>query len=300
MTDRGPNFFVIGAGRCGTTSIHRFLSQHPDAFVPVRKSPNYYASHIAQPEWETSVARQMASHWMADPREYEALFAAAGQARAVGDVSPVYLQATDVARAIHADHPQARLIAILRDPAQRAYAHFLGRRRDGIEPAEDFHEWVVRVLRQPLPDDVAFGHYVACGRYHHFLTPYADLFGAGRILVLFYEDLINDAAGVMRSVFEFLGIDPDFVPNLDVRMNVSGEIVNPVKRMLWTSSVRLRTAARPLLPRRMRDAVGSVFLSDMRRPVLRPDTRRLVVEALRSDIDLLEEMTDRDLNGWRT
>ena len=300
VTARRPNFFVVGAGRCGTTSIQQFLAQHPDVYVPERKSPNFYASHVGQPSWETPPAVRMSRHWITDPDEYGRLYAAARDENAVGDVSPVYLQAIDCARAIHSAHPDARIIAILRDPADRARAHFLGRQRDGIETKATFDEWVDAALDRPMPDDVAFGHYVACGRYHHFLNPYIELFGTARVLVLFYEDLMAEPRRMMRKIFGFLGVDEGFGPDVSARLNVSGVVANPLKRMLWTSTVGVRTAMRPYLPAAIRRGVGTVFLSSLQKPDQSPSTRKRIIEVLHDDIVALERMTGRDLTAWRT
>lgn len=294
-----PNFVVIGAGRCGTTSLHRLLGQHPDVFMCPVKSPNHFAAHLDQPPWETPTAVAMAGHWIRDPAEYEALFDGVAGERGVGEVSPVYLQARDVARALHDRCPDAQLVAILRDPAERAHAHFVGRRRDGIEPTPTFAEKVERELSAPLPDEVAFGHYVGCGRYHHFLTPYVELFGRDRLHVALHDDLLADQDAVLRDVFGFLDVDPAFSPAPVERMNRSGEIRNPALRRVWTGSVRVRTALRPYLPARLRRAVGRPFLAELDKPPLEPALRSRIVEALDDDLAALEHLLDRDLSAWR-
>lgn len=294
-----PNFVVIGAGRCGTTSLHQLLGQHPDVHMCATKSPNHFAAHVPQPPWETAAARVMAEHWVADPAAYEALFDGASGQRAIGEVSPVYLQALDVARALHERCPDARLVAILRDPAERAYAHFVGRRRDGIEPVATFAEKVDAELAGPLPDKVAFGHYIGCGQYHHFLTPYLQRFGPDRVRIFLYDDLVADPAGLLREVFTFLDVDPGFEPEPVERLNRTGEIRNPALRAVWTGTVRVRTALRPHLPARLRRAVGRRFLADLDRPALDPALRARIIDALDDDVARLEQLVGRDLSAWR-
>jgi hypothetical protein len=294
----GPNFFVVGAGRCGTTSLHQFLGQHPDVFVCGRKSPNHFAAHVPQPAWETPVARAMAGQWVADAGTYGSLFDGVTTEHAVGDVSPVYLQALDVPRRIHHAHPGARIIAILRDPVERAHSHFVGRQRDGIETSGSFEERVERELASPLPDEVAFGHVLGCGRYHHFLAPYVERFGRDRVKVVLHDDLVTDPLAVMKEIFTFLDVDPGFAPDLTARLNRTGVIRHRPARVVWTRSVRVRTALRPLLPERLRRSVGRRFLADIEKPVLDPELRRRLVEVFRDDIAALEGLLDRDLSGW--
>ncbi len=293
-----PNFVVIGAGRCGTTSLHQFLRAHPEVFVPERKSPNYFASHIPQPAWETPAAKAMATHWVTDPSAYSSLYDGVAGERAIGDVSPIYLQALDVAPRLHEECPDVRVVAILRDPAERAHAHWLGRRRDGIETTARFEDWVAAALRSPMPDDVAFGHYVACGRYHHFLSPFLERFGEERTLILFHEDLVADPKRVVAKLFGFLGADASFVPDLDARHNRSGVITGRLRRVLWTRSIAVRTALRPHLPATVRRAVGRRFLTELDRPTLDRSVRARLVDLLHDDISQLEQLTGRDLSHW--
>lgn len=297
-----PDTFVVGAGRCGTTALYRFLGRHPQIEVGRQKSPNHFATGIPQPAWETPAAVAMARHWIADRAEYEALFRPDDATRAVIDVSPVYLQAMAVPERIHAARPDARIIAVLRDPARRAVSHFLGRRRDGIEPpSASLQETLTAQATGPLPTDVAFGHYVGAGQYHHFLSPYLELFGRDRVLVLFHDDLVADPDATLDRVFRFLDVDPDIDVRTDDtdRPNRTGEIRSPARRWLWTRSNRLRTAVRPLLPERVRRGVGRGFLGDLRREEVPPDLLALVSDALADDTARLSGTLGCDLTSWR-
>lgn len=297
-----PDTFVVGAGRCGTTALYRALGQHPQIEVGRRKSPNHFAADIPQPAWETPAAVAMARHWIADRSEYESLFRPDDATRAVIDVSPVYLQATVVAERIHSARPDARIIAILRDPAQRAVSHFLGRRRDGIEPPSASLEDTIRAQATgPLPTDVSFGHYVGAGQYHRFLAPYLDLFGHERVLVLFHDELLADPDATFDGIFRFLDVDvrSDVRTDDSDRPNRTGEIRSPVRRWLWTRSNRLRTALRPLLPERARHRVGRGFLTELQREEASPELLALVSDALSDDTDRLSALLGRDLHHWR-
>jgi len=296
-----PNFYVVGAGRSGTTSLNDWLGRHPDIYLPARKSPNYFASSIDQPVWETPVARQMARDWVHDEQSYRKLFEDATIETAIGDVSPVYLQARPIAGAIHDASPNARIIAVLRDPVARACSHFLGRQRDGIEPPSVTLEG--RLEEQaavPLPEDVAFGHYIGCGQYHRFLSPYIERFGRDRVHIVLFDDLIANTPDVLAEMFRFLDVDPGFLPPLDVQLNRTGRIRNPVRRMIWTRSVRVRTAMRPHIPARFRSIAGRGFLSDLESIAIDPTLRRRLANLLRDDIDAMEDTLRRDLSAWKT
>lgn len=133
-----PTFLIIGSGRSGTTSLHAYLRQHPEVFMSEVKEPSFFSfmdggipSRGPGSEWlrRTAVTTREA---------YEALFAASAGARAIGEASPAYLIDPAVPARIHALIPHVRLVAILRHPAERAHAAYLGRRRDGLDPAPTF------------------------------------------------------------------------------------------------------------------------------------------------------------------
>lgn len=298
---RWPDLFVIGAGRSGTTALHQMLGSHPSVSTSSTKSPNYFATGIPQPPWETPEAIRMARHWIGDEDTYLATFSHAGSDDLLVDVSPIYMQSTLIAPRIAAVKPEAKIVAVLRDPATRAHAHFIGRRRDGIETSTDFGSWLEKVADSPLPDETAFGHYVGCGRYAHFLAPFIESFGSDRVLIIFYEDFELDPVGQLRRLSSFADVDPelwsvDTVPT--VRPNRSGEISHPAVRRLWTSSVSIRTRLRPYLPISLRRAVGHRVLHDLERSSMRPEWRAHVVELLAPDIRELSRLTGRELSSW--
>jgi hypothetical protein len=294
-----PTFLVIGASRSGTTSLHYYLSQHPDVHMSPVKSPNFFVAGDPLPDWETGALRAMARQWISDRASYEALFRDVAGRAAVGEVSPVYLQSIHASARIHDACPDARLVAILRDPAERAWAHYLGRRRDGLERRSDFRAVVDAELERPLPDDVAFGSYLGCSRYHHYLAGYFARFPRERIRVYLFEELRADAGALLADLFAFLGVETGVALDTERRHNPTGVVRNPLLRLLWTKSVGARTALRPLLPARVRHAGRIVVARDLARPALDPDLRARIVRALEPDVERLRVLLGRDLAEWR-
>ena len=149
-----------------------------------------------------------------------------------------------------------------------------------------------------LPEEVAFGHYVGCGRYAHFLEEYLDTFGEERVLILFYEDFIAAPDVLLSKLLAFIGVDSSVKLDTAIRANQSGEISNSALKGIWTSTVGLRTRLRPFIPQVIRRVVGKAFLSNLERPRLEPQIRREIIELLEPDIRRLAEMTSRDLSAW--
>ena len=145
---------------------------------------------------------------------------------------------------------------------------------------------------------MAFGSYLGCGRYHHFLSPYYALFPRERIRVYLFDDLLTDAAGLLSYLFAFLDVDPEFAPGTEKRYAQTGVIENPLLRAFWTGSVGIRTTLRPYLPAAVRDVGRRVIARRLAKERLEPELRAELVEVFRDDIGQLQGLIGRDLGHW--
>jgi hypothetical protein len=300
LLDVLPTFLVIGAAKAGTTSLYDYLGQHPDVFVTAVKEPRFFA-YDGRPvprggpglDWIHDAT-------VTDAAVYEALYDEAGSARARGEASPVYLYSAHAAARIAARVPAAKLVAVLRDPADRAFSHYLHLRRDRLEPCASFSDALARE-KQRIADDWDWSfHYRALGFYDSQLTRYATLFPAGSLHVELYEDLESDAAGVVRRVYEFLGVDVGFEPDVRARLNTGGV---PREGASWRVANRydhpIRRVLRPMIPHRMRlMMLARLRRRALSRPVMEPAIRRDLVEGYREEILRLQTRLGRDLSSW--
>lgn len=303
-----PNFLIIGAGRAGTTSLHHYVGQHPDVFTSPIKETNYFAYRVAASSAASAGAAPPGS---AEPEttfpvrslgKYRKLFRGASGARAVGEASPRYMADPRVADEIAAVLPDVRIVAILRDPVERAYSSYLFHRRDGRE-TRSFDE-AIRQEREGTADPgLRFGqrHYTSLGFYDRLLAPYFERFPRDRIGIFLFDDLRRDAEGLMRDLFRFLGVDPGFEPDLGVRYNASGV----PRRGLARAAFRKRpwiVRARRSLPRPVRERmdrwIEALRSRRLESPPLPDDARRRLRALFAADLARLEERIARDLSGW--
>lgn len=290
---RRPDFLVIGAGRAGTTSLHQYLSQHPAVFLPARKAPSYWYA-VARPH-----ARDLPQGFVHTEAEYRALFSAARPDQLCGEVSPVYLAATDVAARVATQLPHVRIVAILRHPVDRVYARWVARRRDGLERTETFEALVARERSQPLVRTDAHATYLASGIVSPMLQSWFDVIPADRRLVLWFEDFARDTGGSLRQVCRFLGVRDDVDLGTSRRHNASGgRISNPVVRSLWASSFPLRRLVRPLVPAALRDGAFRLATRQVLPVPMSRDTREQLVALYTDEIRSLSALTGRDLSHW--
>ena len=294
-----PNFLVVGAGRSGTTSLHHYLRQHPEVFLPGVKSPSYFYCHRMSTPENRVHARVTRDYFIYDTRIYEALFDDVRGESAIGEVSPAYLASMQAIEHIAKEIPAAKIVIILRNPVERLYARYVARRRDGLELLKSVEALIEQELEQPLVRDEAVGTYLSAGFCSHFIEAYLERFPREQLHLTFFEDLEANAGEYMRDLFAFLGVSPDFEADVSRRQNVSGGYIrNPITRAIWTKSAMVRLAIRPHIPKALRDKLFSHITRDVVPQPLDPGTRLELVGIYRPEIEKLQMLTGRDLSHW--
>ena len=196
-----PDFLVIGAQKSGTTTLLRLLQAHHDVWAPEREV-HYFSYRWAEGEdWYVQQVRPAAD-------------------LLVGEKSPSYLSHPEAAARIATVAPAVRLIAILRDPVDRAYSHYWHNRRLGREPmsfGDAIEAEEGRIAESKSARDAERVGYVTVGRYEEQLARFDQAFGPDQLLVILHEDLRDDGAHVSELLTEFLGlksplIDPGALP----------------------------------------------------------------------------------------
>lgn len=136
-SDQMPDFFVIGAARAGTTALYESLRGHPDIFLTPFKETNYF-SYAGTKLDVKGPGADFINNSITERSDYRAQFAAANPGQVLGEISPLYLFEPDAPRNIHDAVPNVRLIAVLRNPIEQAWSHFLYARHHAIEAEADF------------------------------------------------------------------------------------------------------------------------------------------------------------------
>ena len=212
-----PNFLVIGAAKCGTASLHHYLSQHPEIYVTPGMLGCFFAfegqtpAHKGPADWELD-------RWaVTDLGAYEAHFDGVDGEKAIGEVCAAYICQPAAAERIRSHLADVKLVAILRDPVDRAYSNYMHKVRDGEEPLKSFAEAIEAEPRRIRDGWRYTWHYTTRSMYFDQLRPYYRLFAKEQIRVLFYDDLCSRPQTLFRDLFGFLGVNPDFQPDTSVR-----------------------------------------------------------------------------------
>lgn len=211
---RLPDFLIIGAARCGTTSLCENLKCHPQIYLPVslRPEPHFF---LKDHEYRKGLAYYSSKYFKDVPEDVLA-----------GEKSVSYIYQPYVAERIKTHLPDVKLICMLRNPIDRAYSSYQFTRANGLEDLP--FDQAIRSEAERIAEPPSHFHaevqpfaYIDRGRYHQQLERYLAVFPAGQLHVAILEDLCRDPENQLRKILEFLGAHADFVPpNL-------GEIFNP-------------------------------------------------------------------------
>ena len=291
---RRPDFYVIGAARCGTTSLYHYLRAHPGIFMPDEKEPRYFAldAFPGSPYYD-----EMRTRWVSEEADYLALFAEAREDQRIGEATPIYLYHPEAPSRILAASPEARFIAILRNPIDRAHSHYMLRAMRGRTDVT-FEDAVREEMR--LGDAIWGGeqHFLRLGRYGEALDRWLEVVPRERMLLLLHDDLRTDADGVVRRVYDFLGVDPSVRPPVETRYSMTGLPKNALVRRVFRSR-GLKKTVRALLPRRIVGSLGEkVRTKAFERPTVSPALRAELADYYRDDIARASEIVGRDLSHW--
>jgi hypothetical protein len=286
---RTPDFFIVGHPKCGTTALYEMLREHPQIYMPELKEPWFLASDM-RPRFQPPRSAPP----LETLDEYLALFSAAAPEQRAGEASSSYLLSHTAAGAIAELSTEARVIAILREPASFLFSLHNQLLRTHVETEKDLRRAIEleesrragkRVPRRShRPQLLLYSDHV---RYVEQLQRYRAVLPAEQILVLIYDDFRLDNEATVRSVFRFLDVD-DAAP-------VAPRDANPTRQRMrsqWADEVVNMVSVGRGLPARAVKAGIKVLTTDTLRSGALRVTRRHVIHGKPGQAD---EMLMRDL-----
>jgi hypothetical protein len=273
-----PNLIVIGAQKCATSSLHYYLSLHPEIFMSHEKELNFFS---------------MQHNWPRGVEWYKANFC--GEAKIYGESSPEYTnypQQPGVAERIAALVPEVKLIYLVRDPIERIISHYV-------------HLYARHLEDRPIDEalqQLENNHYLRRSRYFMQLDQYIGRFPESNLLVITTESLLGQRLATLQRVFQFLGVDDQFdSPRFKTRQHQSSHKRRKTQlgRLIEESfGMRLEK----LLPYRARWPVRWLlywpFSKPIPRPVVSEDIRQKLQIALTPDINRLRAYTGQEFADW--
>jgi hypothetical protein len=296
-----PNLFIVGAPKCGTTSLAAYLNAHPDVFICEPKEPHFFATGLPGPH---------PRKYIRDRTEYLDLFSTAGHYSHRGEASTWYLYANGTAEQINAFSREARIIIMIRHPVDMMFSLYSHRKYSGDEDARTFEEALelesLRRRGDRLPRNMKHTvqglFYRDVARFADRIRRYVDVFGVQRVHLIDFERFVRDTVGEYERVLKFLEV-PMILP-------VGGfAVFNENKRRYNQFLYTFMDERIPESPKKIfkkvfgagpARAIKGVFKSvpSLQQETLDPRTAAHLEAACVAEIRDLANVSGLDLSGW--
>lgn len=300
---RLPDFFIVGAARSGTSSLDRYLSQHPEIYITPKKETHFFAHDLFPSRFTGPGDERLNQLLIRNEEQYAQLFAGVAGEKAIGETSAFYLCFPHTAERIVQAVPEAKIIMILREPVDRAYSAYMLLVRDGRETL-GFEEGLSREAERKRQGFEPIWWYTELSLYYKQVRRYLEIFGKERVKVLLYTELFANLGQALQDIFAFLKVKEDVVIDTSVRYNVSGapksrRFYTPLNHFISNPSP-LEKRIKSLIPLHLRRSWASKAISMLTRPVpLNPDIHAQLKKYFAEDVGKLEELLHRDLSCWQ-
>ena len=300
-----PDFLIIGAPKAGSTALHVALAQHPDLFLSDPKEPKFFLCDEQPPDPAHQRGpgdAHSAQEWVWDRNRYEALFAKAPAGTLRGESTPFYLWDSASHRRIRALIPDVKMIAVIRDPIDRAYSNWTHLWCDGLEPESDFLTACRLEPERAEAGYAPFWRYLETGLYGQQLEHLFTVLPREQVFVLRYRQLIAAAPQTLDDIAAFLGVRTGLVSTVP-RSNVSNWVPDsPINRTLQ-KAIRAGAVAGAYVPPQVwrqaqRPLLAALHRGGRRRPPLPVEQRRTLLPYYESDVALLGRLTGVDYADW--
>ncbi|MGK7887703.1 MAG: sulfotransferase domain-containing protein [Leptolyngbyaceae cyanobacterium] len=275
-----PNFIVVGAHKAGTSSLHHYLEQHPQIYLP--------------PEKGLDLLWQRKFRELEEAGEYLAQFDGAEPGQVLGEVSSVYLQrGPELVEKIKHLFPDVKIIAVLRNPIDRAYSHALWGRKYTQKEIENLEHTIVNSQKFKK-------NYLFAGEYCTHLKTYFSCFEREQVKVLLYDDFSKNPQKFFSEFFNFVGVDPDFLPDTSQKLHSGSIKLTNSSTYLLAKGHSLGPVIGKFIPQGVRTFIREKLSAKTRmsKPSMSMGLRLQLIDYFRDEVTNLQELTGLQVAHW--
>lgn len=293
-----PDFLIVGAAKSGTTTLYYYLKQYTEIFLPPIKEPRFFSFVNNPPNYSYPGPYEVT--WKLE--DYIDLFKGSKINQLIGEASPSYLYTHE--RAIKNmkdvygdDYKKLKIVIILRNPIERAYSQFMMNKRNYTEPFDFEQAFLQETIATRLNNNWnIFFDYISAGLYFSQVKAYLNEFS--NVKILFYDDLVENQAQLIKELCEFLNVD--FRDDLGVgRYNVSGAPRVDYINKLISEPSRLKNFVKKVLPRDIRQEIRNITSKINLKPVeMSMQQRKYLSSIFKEDVHNLSKLFNKDLSKW--
>jgi hypothetical protein len=291
-----PNFFIVGAPKCGTTAMNDYLSDHPDIFM-APKEIHYFGADLKMKQQLTEA-------------EYLDFFKEAGNKKIIGEASVWYLFSRTAAKEIKSFSPGSKILIMLRNPIQVLPSLHSQHLYDGNEVETDFETAInldnERKQGKQLPDSVDYHElppYIDSVLFAEQVERYLTVFGKQNVHIILFDDFVENTPKAVLGVLQFLGLEENHSSEYKVVNPGKSIRFFPLHRMIKKPPVALRKVIRFLLPfkklrHQIMHSLSQWNTGGRKRHKTDYRLNERLKEEVAADIEKLGKIIDRDLTAW--
>ena len=292
-----PNLFIVGAPKCGTTSMYEYLKQHPDIFMIENKEPQFFNTDH---KYETRQSSKV----------YFKQFETEEKVKYLGEATPMYLYSNEAPENIKKISPDAKIIIMVRRPADIVYSRYLQNLKNGVENAKTFLQALqleeTRKKGRKIPKNnqaVERLYYSMYPKYEQPIRKYMNAFGKKNVKVILFDNLKKDTEKVVRETCEFLEINSDYNYQALVYNKAKKNRLNWLHRFYKYPPKSLKKIARLVFNEKQRAEIFKTFIRFNQKNYEKEDMdsaieQKINVENLH-ETEFLEQFLQTDLSHWK-
>lgn len=302
MSKNIPNFLIVGAAKCGTSSLHNYLGQHPQIFMSTPKEPRFISSQVTAFPLNGPGDHKVEKWYVKNYDDYLRLFDDADGFPVIGESSADTLYFyRDTIPVIKKYLGDPRIVIMLRNPVKRAfsaYQHLVRDMREDLSFEDGLKEEPNRIEN----NWELIYHYTAVSLYHDSVKAFLDNFSSVKVILT--EDQEKKPQQTVRDAFRFLGVDPDYDVNTEIRYNVSGKPKSQWIHEFFFEGNLARKLAQPIVRTLLKPETRirlsqKIQKNNLTRLTINPATKDRLKRFFEEDITKLEKLLNRDLSIWR-
>ena len=301
MGNKLPNFLIVGAAKSGTSSLHNYLNQHPDVFMP---SYNSEGMKVKEPRFLIKeLVKERLHNGVWSLEEYQSLFYNVQDEKMIGESTVLYLYYYNEAIKNIKNYlgDDVKIIIMLRNPIDRAfsaYTHVARSVKENLTFEEALQAEEGRLDKDTHLTPMVM--YKDMGMYHSMVKAYLENFKA--IHVIMYEDFQNDTQKVVDATFKFLGVSKDDSIDTVSKHNVGGKSWKaPLLKQFFMKDNFLKKGLRFVFSKSLRLKVRDMlesFLKEKAKPI-NPETKKELISFFKNDVEKLEQLLNVNLKNWK-
>ncbi len=286
-----PNLFIVGTPKAGTTSLHHYLSFHPEVFMSTPKETNFFTYDDIKKQDLYYKEEHISSK-----DQYLNLFKKVKNEHVIGEGSVSYLYYPGTAKKLFDFNPKSKIIIILRNPVERCYSHYLMDYNLGFVKT-DLETIISEGENENSSHARAYQQFIKLGQYSHQIEEYLSVFPKEQVKIFIYEEIVPERKKFILDVCAYLGIKYIYDNDFEHQTNIYNQPKGDLLKKMYSSRI-IRKSIKTLLPKKQLDRISNRFF-DKKKPKLDENTRLKLTKFYMSDIQKTEDILGKNLNLWK-